>query len=385
MSKFALLPNETILECFEYLNGIDIYYAFDGLNNRFNNLIRNLPLHVNFEGVKNELFNRFCLEMLSHPSIRNEILSLHLSDAKGARGQVHAFLSMFRLNQFSHLRSLTLVNIVSINVDQIKSMFKSVSNLHHFAIRKCYFSEDIQSVIMQPTLKILSVPTLYYDSIFIDKTIPITDLTVSKSCDLKTLYEFFRGIPMLKYLKIESLFDVGYNRFNHLNYLNDQAIYLKKLIIHNKYWFRCDLYKLIFQQTPNLKTLTFSNIYGEQDIFSPAPNMIEIFDADHWENIITLLIPQLKVFNFVFEIRFYDLCREKVLDQFKRFQTEFWHQQHHWYTVCELGEMSALIYTIPYCLPSYRLESDINIDCDVSINKSILYHNVMQLNFLVKR
>ena len=70
---------------------------------------------------------------------------------------------------------------------------------------------------------------------FIDKIIPITHLTVSESCDLETLYELFRGIPMLKYLKIESLSNVGYHQFNRLNYLNDQAIYLKQLIIHNNY------------------------------------------------------------------------------------------------------------------------------------------------------
>ncbi len=45
---------------------------------------------------------------------------------------------------------------------------------------------------------------------FIDKIIAISHLTVSEICDLQTFYEFFRGIPLLKYLKIESLFDVGY-------------------------------------------------------------------------------------------------------------------------------------------------------------------------------
>jgi hypothetical protein len=292
---------------------------------------------------------------------------------------------MFQLNEFPHLRSLTLVNIVSINVEEMKSIFESLSNLHHLVITKCYFSGDIQAVIMRPTLKMLSVPMLYYNSMFINKSIPITHLTVTESCNLETVYEFFRGIPLLKYLKIENLSDVRSYEFNHSDYLNDQAACLTQLIIHNKSWYDFDLYQLIFKQTPNLKTLTFSVIHNELELFSPVENRIKIFDADRWENMITLLIPQLKVFNFVFEIRFYDLDREKVLYQFKRFQTDFWHKQHHWYTVCELAEKSALVYSIPYCLTSYRLEPDINIDWNEPINKSKLYDNITQLNFTVKR
>jgi len=131
--------------------------------------------------------------------------------------------------------------------------------------------------------------------------------------------------------------------------------------------------------------LTFSVIHNELELFSPVDNRTEIFDADRWENLITLLIPQLKIFNFVFEIRFYDLDRDKLLYQFKRFQTDFWHKQHHWYTVCELTEKSALIYSIPYCLTNYRLESDIKIDSNLPIDKSRLYDNITQLNFTVKR
>ncbi|CAF0845937.1 unnamed protein product [Adineta steineri] len=200
---------------------------------------------------------------------------------------------------------------------------------------------------------------LCYNSMFIDKTIPITHLTVSESCELETLYEFFRGIPLLKYLKIERLSDDDYNGFNHLDYLNNQAVCLQQFIIHNNDWYQCGFYELIFKQTPNL--------------------------TDLWAKMITLLIHQLKVFNFVFEIIFYDLCQDKVLKQFKRFQIDFWHKQHQWYTVCEFGDKSALIYTSPYCLNYIRLESDINIICDASISKSKLYDNITQLNFCVKR
>jgi hypothetical protein len=87
---------------------------------------------------------------------------------------------------------------------------------------------------------------------------------------------------------------------------------------------------------------------------------------------ITLLIPQLKVF----EIRFYYLYKEKILYRFKGFHTDFWLKQHKWYIVCEFAEKSALMYSIPYGLHMHRLESDINIDCNASINKSNLYDKI---------
>lgn len=385
MMKFELLPNEIVLECLVYLNGIDIYYAFHGLNNRFNDLIENISLNVNFHGVKNEIFNKFCRRILLYPSIRNKIISLHLSDAKGTRGQAQTFLSIFQLNEFCHIRSLTLINIISINIEEMKSIFECLSNLHHIVIKNCCFSEDLQSVIMRPTLKMLSVPMLYYDSMFINKIIPIKHLTITESCNLETLYEFFRGIPFLKYLKIENLSDDRVDEFNHLDYLNDEAIYLKELIIYNQYWYQFNFYELIFKQTPNLKILTFSVIHNELELFSPVENRIKIFDANRWEILITLLIPQLNIFNFVFQIRFYDLDRENVLNHFQKFQSDFWHKQHHWYTLCELAEKSALIYSIPYCLTNYRLEPDINIHSNIQIDKSKLYHNVTQLNFSIKR
>jgi hypothetical protein len=32
--KFESLPNEILIQCFEYLNGSDIFYSFDQLNSR---------------------------------------------------------------------------------------------------------------------------------------------------------------------------------------------------------------------------------------------------------------------------------------------------------------------------------------------------------------
>jgi len=50
--KFEYLPNEILILCFEYLNGLEIFYAFNRINSRLNNLILNIPLHINFYNVR---------------------------------------------------------------------------------------------------------------------------------------------------------------------------------------------------------------------------------------------------------------------------------------------------------------------------------------------
>ncbi len=69
--KFELLPNEIFIKCFEYFNVLEIYYSFDELNFRFNQLIRSIPLHPNLQNIRKSILDRFCTKMLSNPEIKN--------------------------------------------------------------------------------------------------------------------------------------------------------------------------------------------------------------------------------------------------------------------------------------------------------------------------
>ena len=99
--KLESLPNEIFIECFEYLNYVDIFSSFDQLNYRFNKLIRNIP---------KVLFDQFCKKLLSNREIKKQIHSLHLSN-KETYPQIHLFLSLFSFTEFSHLHSLSLTQV----------------------------------------------------------------------------------------------------------------------------------------------------------------------------------------------------------------------------------------------------------------------------------
>ncbi|CAF4319227.1 unnamed protein product, partial [Adineta steineri] len=106
--KFEFLPNEILLQCFQYLNAPDIFYSFDQLNSHFSTLIRNIPLYLKFSQMKKSLFNHFCRIILLNPEIKQKIIYLQLSN-DGTNGQIEHFLSLFSLNTFLNLRSLSLI------------------------------------------------------------------------------------------------------------------------------------------------------------------------------------------------------------------------------------------------------------------------------------
>ena len=78
--KFDQLPNEILIEYFKYLNALDIFYSFYQLNYRFHTLIRNISLHLNLHHINKSLFDQFCHEMLLNPQLKNQIISLQLSN-----------------------------------------------------------------------------------------------------------------------------------------------------------------------------------------------------------------------------------------------------------------------------------------------------------------
>ncbi len=108
-----ILPNELLLELFQYLDATELFRAFWNLNNRFDTLLfTHFRLyHVNFHS-----FIKYQTDFLSRhviPLITNQIISIRLSDNEdNDPSQTNFFLSSgLEINQFIHLRSLVLCHI----------------------------------------------------------------------------------------------------------------------------------------------------------------------------------------------------------------------------------------------------------------------------------
>jgi hypothetical protein len=189
--KFELLPNEILIECFEYLNAPDIFYSFDQLNYRYYKLIRTIPLHFNFEYVRKSIFDQFCTKILSTPEIKTQIRFLHLSN-KNTYASIKTFLSFFSLSEFTHLRSMTLTDVKEDEVEQLKPMLPLIQELTCFRLlRSGNYTKELLSVVPISKLRTLSVPKLYPILTSKHEILPIKNLTIP-ACWLD---EFFVSIP----------------------------------------------------------------------------------------------------------------------------------------------------------------------------------------------
>ena len=340
--KLELLPNEIFIECFQYLNAPDIFHSFDQLNSRFYTLIRSISLHVSFQHFKKSSFNEFCQTILSNPEIKEKIISLQLSN-DGTFGQTASFLSLFSLNEFIHLRSLSLIEPNVDNAKQVLPILPLLSNLTYFSctgsIIRCI---KVIRAFLKLKIQKMIVPNIRFSSKCIYETMAVTSLTLHHGY-LSDLDKLMKFTPMLKYLTIED-FHKSRTMDDELNFTN---INLKQLII-NSCSAEFQTLELFLKRIPNLKIFS---IY--------APVVTEMIEADRWQHLIETSLLHLDIFKFNFWYHANNSSNEKLL-KFQKFQTDFWHKQHQWYTNYEIYGYSSTIYTIPYLLDSYTLRSTMN-------------------------
>lgn len=364
MMKFEDLPNEIFVECFEYLNGIDIFYSF----NRFKQLIRNSPLHLNFQHMNKPTFNRLCSTIFFNPDIKLRIISLQLFNTI-ENDQIKKFIYCFPLHRFSHLHSLTLIGLDSDHIESISSMLLLSTNLSHFAFStlKDDDSRKIISTIQISKINSLLMSSLTYDFDFTPEMTIITNLAIS-DCNLIYLHQLLKYTPMLKCLHIKCII-AEYCDEDKLIYDDFKVTYLKQLIIQ-EYTDTFKRLEILLKKTSNLKIFTLVTT-----IF-----IMEMIDADYWQYLITTSLPCLNDFDFKFLVKFYENY-DFLLHQFQKSQTDFWYKQHHWYSIHEFHAGSTIIYTvpIPYVLNEYKLTFQTAKSSNLLINKLKIFDNVTDL------
>lgn len=352
--NFEILPNEILIECFNYLNPIDLFYSFDYLNTRLSTLIRRIKLHINFQSINKYEFDRFCLLIDLDFNIKQQTQSICLSNKDFC--QIYFFLSKYSLNEFIHLRSLTLINVKEHNISQLQAILPFLSQLLTFRLvesdKRC---DRILSALQISQLRILSIPrSSWFDQQSVLDISSIIKLSIS-DCNINTLHRVLTLASTLTSLSID------YVGRNSNRILSEKAISssLQKLIIKD-FDEQCSELIHLLKRTPYLQSLT---LVIDSDH--------HVFDADQWETFINSSLSFLRTFQFVFE---YD-----HLNKLKQFQTYFWQYQHHWYTEYILfGDMSV-VYTLPLILDRYSLTSNMNIFSNQSIDFKNKYDHVRDL------
>ncbi|CAF1407829.1 unnamed protein product [Adineta steineri] len=379
--KFEQLPNEIFVECFQYLNAPDIFYSFDRLNYQFYILIRNVHLHLNFEQVKKSLFNEFCQTIRINPTIKRNIIYLKLSNI-GTYGQIQSFISLFALNEFIHLRSLSFIDEVfhrtSQEQQQVSSILTLLPDLHRFYAPRWKIEAE---VISKTKIQVLTLwmyrPTSIYG------ISAVTSLRVCY-CTVPDLQSILNYTSMLKYIKIDSFqgYDMQYNIHYNMEYkmrCNADgsykydfskicAVHLKQLHLDRSLT-SFELIEQLLKCFPNLKIFSIVAIN--------ARNMI---DANLWQHLIKSSLPLLRVFNFNFGCHYSD-SYDNMLIKLSPFQTDFW-RQHNWYINYAVGNEFTSVYTIPYSFTHYTLTTAMKKYNSPSTNGLNEFDNVKYLSLL---
>ncbi|CAF1358381.1 unnamed protein product [Adineta steineri] len=360
--KFELLPNEILIKCFQYLNAPDIFYSFDRLNYRFYILIRNIHLHLNFEQVKKPLFDDFCQIIRINPKIKRNIIYLKLLNI-GNGEQIESFLSLFPLNEFICLRSLSFISNVfdytGQKQEQVSPMLTLLPDLYRFYAPKWKIEAK---AISKSAIQVLTLwkycPTSFHPILAVTSSFTSLRILFCSACELQSILNY---TPMLKYIKIDRFteydkpYDIHYGMQYNMKY-NMQcsadgsytydfskicAVRLKQLDLdHSVTSF--EFIEQLLKCFPNLKIFSIVAI--------SARNMI---DADRWQRLIKFSLPLLRVFNFNFGC--YDSeSYDNMLIKLSPFQTDFWYQ-HNWYINYVVDNEFTSVYTIPYSFTHYTL------------------------------
>ncbi|CAF1535309.1 unnamed protein product [Rotaria sp. Silwood1] len=253
-------------------------------------------------------------------------------------------------------------------------MLPTLSDLCYFCLNDTLHKHDeLLSALPLSKIRTLLVRDLSYDLMSIYETISITNLTLF-DCSFNDLCQILKYVPMLKYLNAGCMdSDVKDDKFlkTALCLANNQALLLIKLIIRISSITFVD-FEMLLKQTPNLSTLILS---------SSSRHLINAYD---WEHFISILLPHLNHFEFKFYIRLIekddtDRTIDELFHIFKQFQTDFWHNQHHWYTEYYVHKDMAIIYTIPYISQYFTLTPDRNKHCNILVNNSQSFERVTKL------
>ena len=361
-----VLPNELLVECFKYLDGLDIFQSFDGLNHRFSTLIRSVPLYIDFENMTTENYYSTALQLFSNVELKKQIYSLKITTNNGY--QLKLFALGYAIDGLIHLRSLSSRES-NINFEMIVQM-----NLQKALELTCFHMPfhiydvgDSLSLLPMSQLRVLTLLSLLGFNGVWNIFSTITNLTLRGSSG-STIHNLLTYAINLKYLHVVMFINIERHE-NYEEIRTDPSKSLKHLTIDECCNDDFPLFESILKRTGNLISLTLAHT-------ATIPHSF----INQWEHLIRTSIPNLKIFNFSFQ--YSSLTKDSDIRQnYEQLQTDFWLKEHHWYTDCILSKNNkSMIYTVPYKWNRFELSSFSDIYSNQMINRRTLFANVNSLD-----
>jgi hypothetical protein len=218
MPRYCLLdslPVEILHILFTYFRAHDIFLTFSDVSDYINRvLLAYSTWQLNFKSIRRDHFDLICRYIQPQ-----NVISLTLSDAIDTPGQSKLFFSHFQIEQFTHLRSLTLIRIefqsiegIFSNLDKLKQLISLSFNTHtitHKYLTSTYdYSSEfrrLNSIICNTYTRVLpQLNRLHLSSAFSLECIAFTQLRYLKiiKCWHDELAEIIESAPYLQSLDV---------------------------------------------------------------------------------------------------------------------------------------------------------------------------------------
>jgi len=253
------------------------------------------------------------------------VISLIISDEHKTPGQINLFLSVFDINKFTRLRSLTLIRVSDSDL---------IIYLKH--ISTCpLVSLSIDNRSYWRKFATLETIQLFMHS-------PLRHLALTQWSSTKMIFDIFLHLPYLETLLLDG--HLMPNSDDDLTIPVEIKSKLKSLTMD----FCSSTVDTIIPILSCIQSLIHLKLVGQPTISGL------VWDGDWWTKFIQNNLPQLQFFEFFFEKRIdykestYDI--EFIIISFR---TSFW-MEKRWYVACDYYKdtRELKLYSIPICKPT---------------------------------
>ena len=325
ISTIESLPNEILLGILQITKSHDRILIWYNLNSRINNLIHQLHSW----DLSNISYSYFliCSSLLTNH--QDQLLSLKLSNAD-TTGQTSLFFHIFPLDNFHNLRSLSLVRIKHVELNDLILKIPALNHLLHLFI-DCHipFYEDFLLNDIASTslcsLTLISGANIHYNWLTMGLQCPhLKCLKVNTRIHVKQYAQLYSSLLSNNLKKLSIYLERDTNDSEIITYADLSVLHInesvEELFINLGSYVSFHEFKFIVQKFIGLKKLSVK-------IMEPW-NMSDIQSAlsgFEWKQLISTYLPNLYELNFIIKTN-RERLDDKLIDSFG---SNFW-IHHNW-------------------------------------------------------
>ncbi|CAF1577538.1 unnamed protein product [Adineta steineri] len=327
------MPDEILLEIFDYIPGCDLIYSFYNLNRRFNSIIHGIRLNLDLSYVQQKTFLYICHYIL--PEFYQQIYSIKLSNKQTIDG-INYYLEQSKYLQQDQVKNLILTEPTIEQLIKLMSYFPFLKTL----IIKTSDYLVVPIEYLSKTLRTCRMPNCQIDLSNLnieEKEIYFVEELHIKMSDINNLFTLLYSMIYMKRLTCHisensSIINSNINSQQILLLLN----YLKLNICSISFKYIENLIDLC----PNLTSFIYTYTTG---IESSHDN--EHIDYERWNNLFTNKLHHLKTFDLHISLNI-DAQRDLVFIT-KKIQELKFLITNHIRIIYEITSYKHIICTIP--------------------------------------